>query len=118
MAQKKTLGATIRELRLSKRMTQLDLARKARISHTYISKIENNRLRPRQGPGRKVLEKFARALSDGIPYERLLEDFMLLANKIPDTFVEDILKNKDKILRSPSREKSVMKLIKERAKRE
>jgi len=118
MPPKKTLGTTIRQLRLSKKMTQLDLAREARISHTYISKIENNRLGPGQGPGAKVLEQLAQALSDGTSHERLLEELMLLANKIPDTFVKDILKNKDEILRSPNREESVMKLIKEKARRE
>lgn len=118
MSPEQTLGTTIRQLRLSKRMTQLDLARKARVSHTYISKIENNRLGHKQGPGRKVLEKFAQVLSDGTSYERLSEEFMLLANKIPDTFVKNILKNKDEILRSPNREQSIMKLIGERARRE
>ncbi|MQY58084.1 MAG: helix-turn-helix domain-containing protein [Clostridia bacterium] len=118
MSPDETLGTTIRQLRLSKEMTQLDLARKAHVSHTYISKIENNRLGHKQGPGRKVLEKFAQALSDGKSHERLSEKFMLLADKIPDTFVKNILKNRDEILRSPNCEQSIMKLIREMARRE
>ena len=41
-----TFGETLRELRKSKNFSQRDLAEKAGVDFSYISKVENNRLPP------------------------------------------------------------------------
>ena len=53
------LGAKIKELRLKKKIKQIDLASTAGISNSYLSDIENSRTEP----SLKTLMKIARALN-------------------------------------------------------
>lgn len=91
MAKKKTLGKRIRELRLMKKMTQVELAKKTRINPTYLSKIENDRLNIHKGPSEKVIKKFAENLTDKEHIDELYEDLMFLAGKVPETLKKDVL---------------------------
>ena len=52
------IGSKIRKLRLEKGITQIELAKKAGISNTYLSDIENERT----NPSLKTLLKIAKAL--------------------------------------------------------
>jgi len=52
------IGSKIREVRIHRGMQQIELARKAKISNTYLSDIENNRTTP----SLKTLSKIANAL--------------------------------------------------------
>lgn len=52
------LGTKIKELRLKKKIKQIDLASTAGISNSYLSDIENSRTEP----SLKTLMKIARAL--------------------------------------------------------
>lgn len=67
-------------------MTQRELAAKANIDYTYISKIENHKEDP---PSDETIEQMALAL-DYDPYEMLLE-----ANRIPNDFKKLILSDKN-----------------------
>jgi transcriptional regulator with XRE-family HTH domain len=61
-----TLGSRVRELRREQRMTQTDLARRAGISASYVSKLEANRYRR---PSAEVLLRLASALN--VPVDEL-----------------------------------------------
>ena len=52
------LGSIIREVRVHKGMKQIELAKKAEISNTYLSDIENQRT----SPSLKTLSRIANAL--------------------------------------------------------
>jgi len=52
------LGSIIREVRVHKGMKQIELAKKAEISNTYLSDIENERT----SPSLKTLSRIANAL--------------------------------------------------------
>lgn len=54
------MGSRVKELRQQQRMTQVDLAKKAGISPSYISKLEADRYRR---PSAEVLLKLASALN-------------------------------------------------------
>ena len=95
MPKNNTLGERVRELRLAKKMTQPELAKEAKIDFTYISKIENDKMKP----GERVIKKLAGVLAkDDISYENLYEELMLLNNKIPETLKRDILNHKKELL--------------------
>ena len=55
---KMVLGSIIREVRVHKGMKQIELAKKAEISNTYLSDIENERT----SPSLKTLSRIANAL--------------------------------------------------------
>ena len=55
----KTLGEVIRELRDCRGITQVELARRVKISNTYLSDIENERTEP----SLKIIRKIARGLN-------------------------------------------------------
>ncbi len=70
-----TVGRRIRELRRAKGLTQRDLASLVRLDHTYVSKIENDRLP--YTPAATTLEALAKALdADEL-------ELLALANKLP-----------------------------------
>ncbi len=58
----------LRRLREAKRMTQADLAKKAKVDQGYISTLEAG---GKKNPGIDVLKRLARAL--GVPVTELLE---------------------------------------------
>ncbi len=63
----KQLGMKIKKLRERKALSQTAVARKARISREYLSRLEAGRYDPTVG----VLQRLARAL--GVPVAELLE---------------------------------------------
>ncbi len=81
-----TLGEYIKELRHQRRLTQRQLAEKAGVDFSYLSKIENNRLE--HTPSIKTLQDLARVLE----VDEL--ELMELANKVPPV-LEAIARDKD-----------------------
>lgn len=73
-----TLGQRIRDLRRERQLTQRQLAQRAGVDFTYLSKIENERLE--HTPSIKTLQELARALE----VDEL--ELMQLANRIPPVF--------------------------------
>lgn len=94
-----TFGQRIKELRLQHGLTQRDLAEKANVDFTYLSKIENDRLE--HTPSIKTIQDLARILE----IDEL--ELMSLANKVPPA-LEVIAKDKD-ALRFFRRATSVVK---------
>lgn len=64
----RTMSAVLRTLRLSKRLTQEQLARRAKIARGYLAGLEAGH---RENPSLPVLRRLARAL--GVPVRRFLE---------------------------------------------
>ena len=67
MASGKKLGENLKKLRLSKHLSQGDLANKLEVDRAYISNIENGRMNPTLS----TLEKISKAL--GISSSELLK---------------------------------------------
>lgn len=72
-----TFGQRIRELRQAKGLTQRELARKAGISFTYVSKLETGTMTP---PRHKVIQSLAKIL---VASDKETDDLFGLAGKIP-----------------------------------
>ena len=71
---KQSFGAYLRELRLTAKMSQSDLAGRLGICHTYVSHIEaDDRV-----PGEPMLRRIAGALGLGADY------FVMSAGRIPE----------------------------------
>lgn len=83
-------GERVRELRKERGLSQRELAARAGIDFTYLSKIENARMEP---PSEKVILNMAEAL-DTDP-----DELMLLAGKIPSDIRERIDVKMIKMLR-------------------
>lgn len=83
-------GEKVRELRKEQGLSQRDLAARASIDFTYLSKIENARMEP---PSEKVILNMADALGADP------DELILLAGKIPSDMVEYIDANMIKMLR-------------------
>lgn len=81
-----TFGQRIKELRRERGLTQRQLAEKARVDFTYLSKIENDRLE--HTPSIKTIQDLAQALA----VDEL--ELMELANKVPPV-LEAIARDKD-----------------------
>lgn len=81
-----SFGQRIKELRTQQRLTQRQLAERAKVDVTYLSKIENDRLE--HTPSIKTLQDLARALD----VDEL--ELMDLANKVPPAF-EAIARDKE-----------------------
>ena len=63
----KKLGAVLRQIREAKGLSQLDLAKRAKVSQGYLSDLE---ARQKKNPGIETLRKIAKALS--VPVTELL----------------------------------------------
>jgi transcriptional regulator with XRE-family HTH domain len=63
----KKLGAVLKQIREAKGLSQLDLAKRAKVSQGYLSDLE---ARQKKNPGIETLRKIARAL--GVPVTELL----------------------------------------------
>jgi transcriptional regulator with XRE-family HTH domain len=81
-----TLGGRVRELRRARRFTQRQLAERAHIDFTYLSKIENEKLE--HTPSIRTLQDLASALE----VDEL--ELMSLANKVPPV-LETISRDQD-----------------------
>ncbi len=64
----KKLSRVIRTLREAKGLTQVDLARRAKIERTYLTKLETG---DKDNPSLAILKRIAKAL--GVPVTTLLE---------------------------------------------
>ena len=62
------IATVIRELRVTKQLTQADLAKRAKIARGYLADIETGH---RKNPSLAVLQRLAKAL--GVPVTALLE---------------------------------------------
>jgi transcriptional regulator with XRE-family HTH domain len=89
-----TFGERLRELRKEKRMTQKELAEKAEIDFTYLSKIETGVMSP---PREKTILALAKALEvEGAA----LDELFGLAKKIPSDLSNKVSPETIKMLRS------------------
>jgi transcriptional regulator with XRE-family HTH domain len=61
------LGAVLKQIREAKGLSQLDLAKRAKVSQGYLSDLE---ARQKKNPGIETLRKIAKAL--GVPVTELL----------------------------------------------
>src|SRR5438552_18293521 len=87
--EKMTFGRQIRELRQAKNLTLRDVAKKVKVTFTYLSKIENQKLSFGEFPSDDLIVKLARAL-DADP-----DVLLLLAEKIPDAIRKRVLQRPD-----------------------
>jgi transcriptional regulator with XRE-family HTH domain len=62
------LGTMIKALRGTKGLTQIELAKRARVAQSYLARIETG---DRKNPSLDVLKRLAKAL--GVPVTELLE---------------------------------------------
>lgn len=84
-----TFGTRIRELRQAKNLTLRGMAKKVRVTFTYLSKIENQKLSFGEFPSNELIIKLASAL-DADP-----DELLLLAEKIPDAIRQRVLQRPD-----------------------
>lgn len=82
-------GTRIRELRQAKNLTLRDVAKKVRVTFTYLSKIENQKLSFGEYPSNELIVKLASAL-DADP-----DELLLLAEKIPEGIRQRVLQRPD-----------------------
>ena len=85
----KRFGDRIRELRKAKNLGQRALGKKVGVSHTYVSKIENEKLDFGDYPSEELIRKLAKTL--GADEDELL----LLAEKIPKQIKERVIERPD-----------------------
>ena len=84
-----TFGSRIRELRQAKNLTLRDVAKKVKVTFTYLSKIENQRLSFGEFPSDELIIKLARALHSDP------DELLILAKKIPDAIRKRVLERPD-----------------------
>jgi transcriptional regulator with XRE-family HTH domain len=84
-----TFGTRIRELRQAKKLTLRDVAKKVKVTFTYLSKIENQKLSFGEYPSDELIVRLARAL-DADP-----DELLILAEKIPDVIRKRVLERPD-----------------------
>ena len=70
-------GPRVRQLRLTKSLTQAELASRMGVSVSYISKVENERLHFGDYPSEKFLSKLATELSADV------DELLLLTDRVP-----------------------------------
>jgi HTH-type transcriptional regulator, competence development regulator len=112
---RKTFGETVRGLRKAKGFSQRDLATKAMVGFTYISKIETGKLDFGDYPSERLIVEIARSL-DADP-----DELLILARKVPDVVRRRILQRPDAFLRLARLDDEtlnrLLKILDERAKR-
>jgi HTH-type transcriptional regulator, competence development regulator len=79
MDEQMTFGAFIKAARIKARISQRDLADRAGIDFTYLSKIENDKMAP---PSEETIRKIADVLGEEP------ETLIILADKIPSNYKE------------------------------
>src|SRR5271167_4112270 len=82
-------GTRIRELRRAKNLTLREMAKKVRVTFTYLSKIENQKLSFGEFPSNELIIKLASALAADP------DELLLLAEKIPDAIRQRVLQRPD-----------------------
>ena len=84
-----TFGERIRELRQLKTLTLRGLAKKVRVTFTYLSKIENQKLSFGEYPSVDLIVRLARVLDADA------DELLLLAEKIPEAIRKRVLERPD-----------------------
>ena len=84
-----TFGSRIRELRHAKNLTLRDVVKRVKVTFTYVSKIENQKLSFGEFPSNGMILKLARAL------EADADELLLLAERIPDKIRKRVLQRPD-----------------------
>jgi transcriptional regulator with XRE-family HTH domain len=74
-------GERVRELRKQQRMSQQELAARAGIDFTYLSKIENSRM---WTPSEKVIHRVAKGLGADA------DELIVLADKLPSDLAQQL----------------------------
>ncbi len=82
-------GSQIRELRQAQNLTLRDLAKRVRVTFTYLSKIENQKLSFGEFPSDDLIVKLAEALDADA------DELLLLAEKIPAAIRKRVLQRPD-----------------------
>lgn len=100
-----TFGATIRNLRKSRQLSQQQVASMVGIDFTYLSKIENDRLTATQFPSEDTIRKLARAL------EADEDELLLLAEKIPEKIRRLVIKHPQVFRKIASLDARSLKLL-------
>jgi transcriptional regulator with XRE-family HTH domain len=80
-------GERVRELRKTKIIGQRKLADLIGVSHTYVSKIENEKLDFGDYPSEELIRKIAKALDAD------LDELLMLAKKIPEQIKKRVLEH-------------------------
>jgi transcriptional regulator with XRE-family HTH domain len=83
----KRFGGRVRELRKAKNLGQRKLAEMIGVSHTYVSKIENEKLDFGDYPSEELIRKIAAAL------EADEHELLNLAEKIPEEIKKKVLEH-------------------------
>lgn len=84
MNENSTFGKRIQELRQEKNLSQRELAKKAEMDYTYLSKIENGKMPP---PKSDVIERLATLLKAD------LNELLILAGKAPPELGQTLQKS-------------------------
>jgi transcriptional regulator with XRE-family HTH domain len=84
-----TFGSRVRELRQAKKLTLRDVAKKVKVTFTYLSKIENQKLSFGEYPSDELIVRLARVL-DADP-----DELLILAQKVPDAIRKRVLQRPD-----------------------
>ncbi len=84
-----TFGERVRELRLAKKLTLRALAKKVRVTFTYLSKVENQKLSFGEFPSDDLILRLARVLMADP------DELLLLAEKIPYAIRKRVLQRPD-----------------------
>ncbi|MEN6458197.1 MAG: helix-turn-helix transcriptional regulator [Thermoguttaceae bacterium] len=82
-------GERIRELRKAKNLGQRALAELIGVSHTYVSKIENEKLDFGEYPSEELICEIAKALGADA------DELLMLAKKIPEQIKNRVLQRPD-----------------------
>ena len=85
----KRFGEQIRELRKARNLGQRALGQMVGVSHTYISKIENEKLDFGDYPSEELILKLAKALDTDE------DELLMLAKKIPEQIKGRVLQRPD-----------------------
>ncbi len=112
----RTLGDILWDLRKKTGLSQAELASRVDTSDSYLSKLENNKVEPKEGPSSKLLKRLAQKLSEltRLPYEFLYSRFMELARKENQKFAEDM----EKLTKEDPEKVKIVKEIIKRIRRE
>ena len=81
----KRFGERVRELRKARNLGQRKLAEMIGVSHTYVSKIENEKLDFSDYPSEKRIRLIAEALDADV------DELLTLARKIPDDIKQRVI---------------------------
>jgi len=84
-----TFGSRIRELRQAKKLTLRDVAKRVKVTFTYLSKIENQKLSFGEFPSDELIVRLARALDADA------DELLILAQKVPDMIRKRVLQRPD-----------------------